>query len=102
MNSGALAGLKEGPPALELGHVPPAEGRHRRVRRRRQLRLVKGGQVVLHLPHLVRDALQAPDLGRVQGGEELVDAGGRHHGPMTVARPGAGCQGSRGYTALSP
>src|SRR5207245_4488998 len=41
------------------------------------------------------------DLGRVQGGEELVDAGGCHHGPMTVARPGAGCQGSRGYTAVS-
>src|SRR5882762_6018220 len=63
--------LEEGPAPLELRHVSAAQGQDRRPRRRRQLRLVEGLELGLDLEHLLRDAVEAADIGRVQGGEEL-------------------------------
>jgi thioredoxin reductase (NADPH) len=67
--------LQEGTPAPELRHVPAAQGGEGLARRPRQLRLAERLELPTHLLHLLRDRIEAAHVGRVQRGEQHVDAG---------------------------
>src|SRR5262245_13542714 len=89
--------LEKGPSPLELGHVSPRQRGHRLPGRGRELRLAERLQLFLDLAHLARDALQAPHVRGVEGGEQHLDSRSRRHNRITLACAPAACQ-DRGYT----